>query len=470
MTSSQPDIVLVMTDQQRHDQVGWFAGSPVRTPHLDRLAGDGVIFESCYSSSTTCVPARTSLMTGRLDHRVATGPNRAITQGTPTIASVLRDAGYQTALVGKMHFTPMRANHGFDHLEVAEHFTAYPGDPKGWAEYDHYHDWLADRGLPDWRFEVPQGTAAPYPFPEDTHPTSWVRDRAIEVLGRRDRDRPLLLVVSFPHPHPPLNPTERYASMYDPADSEVDPDDALRNAGLPNLFRQEMEADGPDNRRVRAERIQHHRRELALTYGSITQIDDAVDALVDHLDLERSLLWFTSDHGDYGGRRGLVRKVPWIPFDDLARVPCFATGGVVTGGRRIGSPVQSYDFVPTALAAAGLAMPYPAPDEGEGRSQLPLLTDPSTPEDDDRVVLSAFTMHWPMARRGRFKYIRELGWSEEVLFDLHADPGETTNLAASPEHEGVRAELCAAVDAELAASTIREDLDAAFAAALAEKT
>ena len=455
-----------MTDQQRHDQVGWFAGSPVQTPTLDRLAASGVIFDACYSGSTTCVPARTSLLTGRLDHRVATGPNRAIVPGTPTVASMLRDGGYQTALVGKMHFTPMRADHGFDHLEVAEHFTAYPGDPAGWGDYDHYHDWLAERGQPDWRFEVPGGTSAPYPFSPETHPTSWVRDRTLKVLDRRDRDRPLFLVVSFPGPHPPLNPPEPWASMYDPNASVVDPDDDRRNAGLPNLFRREMDADGPDHRRVRAERLAHHRRELALTYGAVTQIDEAVGAVVDRIDLDRTLVWFTVDHGDYGGRRGLVRKVPWIPFDDLARVPCFATGGPVAGGRRISQPIQSYDFVPTALAAAGLRLPYQDPDPGDGVDLTNLLADPEDTGDRDRTVLSAFTMHWPMARKGRFKYIRELGWSEEVLFDLDADPGETTNLADSSRHSEIRADLAAAVDVELAGSTIRADLDAALEAAL----
>lgn len=471
MTSSRPDIVLVMTDQQRHDQVGWWPGSPVRTPNLDRLAGRGVIFDACYSASTTCVPARTSLLTGRLDHRVVTGPNRALVPGQPTVARRLREAGYQTALVGKMHFTPMRADHGFDHLAVAEHFTAYPGDPSGWAAYDHYHDWLADRGLPDWRFEVPGGTGAPYPFDPETHPTSWVRDRALEVLERRDPHRPLFLVVSFPHPHPPLNPPEPYASMYDPATCVVDPDDDRRNHGLPNLFRRELETDGPDHRRVRAERLDHHRRDLALTYGSITQIDDAVEPIAARLDLANTLVWFTVDHGDYGTRRGLVRKVPWIPFDDLARVPCFAVGGPVTGtdaGRRVAAPMQSYDFVPTALAAAGLDPSLPDPDPGDGRDLLGVLTDPTRDEDIDRIVLSAFTMHWPMARRGRFKYIREMGWGEEVLFDLETDPGESVNLIDEPDLAGERAALSAAVDTELAGSSIRADLDAAIAAQLAQ--
>ena len=95
-----------------------------------------------------------------------------------------------------------------------------------------------------------------------------------------------------------------------------------------------------------------------------------------------------------------------------------------------------------------------------------LLADPEDTGDRDRTVLSAFTMHWPMARKGRFKYIRELGWSEEVLFDLDADPGETTNLADSSRHSEIRSDLAAALDAELAGSTIRADLDAALEAAL----
>lgn len=349
---------------------------------------------------------------------------------------------------------------------MAEHFTAYPGDPGDWDTLDHYHDFLVERGLPDWRYEVTGGTRAPYPFPEDSHPTSWVRDRAVEVLRRRDPQQPLFLVVSFPHPHPPVNPTEAYASRYDPATIPIDPADAARNDGLPNTFRQEMATDGPDHRRVLPDRVDHHRRQLALILGSITQIDDAVAGLLDHLDLDRTLVWFTSDHGDFGGHRGLVRKVPWIPFDDLARVPCFAAGGGVVGGRRIAAPVQSFDFVPTALAAAGCPVEPDDPDPSDGVDQTALLADPAGRADADRVVYSAFSMNWPMVRRGRHKYIREMGWGDEVLFDLDADPGERVDLAGAPDTEAIRADLAARVDHQLATSSLRADLDAAVTAAV----
>ena len=130
MPPSQPDLVLVMTDQQRHDHVGWWPGSPVRTPHLDALAASGVVFEAGYSASTTCVPARTSLMTGLLDHRTPYRERWALEQDFFTVPHALRAAGYQTALIGKMHFNPMRSSHGFEHVRVVEHLSAYAADPR----------------------------------------------------------------------------------------------------------------------------------------------------------------------------------------------------------------------------------------------------------------------------------------------------------------------------------------------------
>lgn len=449
MPASKPDLVLVMTDQQRHDHVGWWPGAAVRTPHLDALAASGVVFDAAYSASTTCVPARTSLMTGLLDHRTPYRERWALEQDFFTVPHALRAAGYQTALIGKMHFNPMRSSHGFEHVRVAEHLTAYTADPRD-MELDHYHDFLHARGLPDWRFEVPDVDQTGYAYPIETHPTSWVRDEALAFLEQRDRSRPLLLVVSFPHPHPPVNPPEPYASMYDPAACVIDPAGATANDRLPPSFREAMaQADHP-GRRLDPANLAHHRADVARTFGLISQIDDAVGDVLAALPLDDALLFFTSDHGDFGGRRGVVRKIPWIPFDDLARVPFFAAGGLVAGGgRRVAEPVQSFDLATTFLDLAGIDVDL---DVFDGVSLVDPLARPDGGFPADRAVHSAVTMGWPMVRRGPLKYLRNEGWGDEVLFDVVGDPDETIDLARWEPARPLVDELAALVDAQLAAT------------------
>lgn len=284
-----------------------------------------------------------------------------------------------------------------------------------------------------------------------------MRDRTIEFLAHhRDRSRPLFLVVSFPHPHPPVNPPEPYASMYDPADCHIDPEGSLLNRRLPASFRRETEQADHPHRRVDPGRLDHHRSEIARTYGLITQIDDAVGEIVTELDLADAIVWFTSDHGDYGGRRGLVRKIPWIPFDDLARVPTFVTGGIVTGPpRREPSPTQSFDFATTCLDLSGAASDLDLDmAQFDGVTQRSLIEDTTgdVTAPPDRMVWSAVSMNWPMARRGPHKYVRGTGWGEEVLFDVEGDPDESIDLARHPFGVDLTRELSAAVDRQLSAT------------------
>lgn len=445
----RPDLVLIMTDQQRYDQVGYAGSTPVRTPNLDRLAASGVIFDNTYSGSTTCVPARTSLMTGLLDHRAQHRERFALDPGFFTLPHALRAVGYQTALIGKMHFRPIRSAHGFEHMRTVEHLDAYGVDPTMLPELDHYHDWLQSQALADWRLDgrVDDGRGR-YPLDPSTHPTSWVEREATAFLSARDDDRPLFLVVSFPHPHAPINPPEPYASLYDPDECEIDPDWHTANAHLPENFRRATEqADNP-GRRIRKDRMPQHRAQLARTYGLITQIDDAVGRIVAHVDLDSTVLFFTSDHGDYAGHRGLLRKLPWIPFDDLARVPFFATGAGVAGGRRDRGLAQSFDLATTCLDYAGVDVDLATFD---GISLEPVLGDPGASIDADRTVHCGISMGWPMVRRGPHKYMRS-GW-EEVLFDVERDPGEVDNvLSLDPDREITNA--LAVASAERAAAAI----------------
>ncbi|MGH9227206.1 MAG: sulfatase family protein [Acidimicrobiales bacterium] len=443
--TARPDIVLLLTDQQRFDQVGYASGGHFPTPNLDRIARGGVVFENAYSASTVCVPARVALMTGIEPHRVPTQENQfALREGFWTVAHELRRAGYQTALIGKAHFAPVHAQHGFETLRLCEHLQAQGLGSLSRQrndELDDYHDWLLARGYPDWRLDdaaAPAGTGRArhvFPYGPGVHPTGWVEQEATAFLEGRDPNRPLFLVVSFPHPHAPYNPPEPYASMFDPADSRL-PDGGFEvNAGLPlvcqlALARSQTRDEAADEPRVR--------RFLATVRGLIKHIDDAIERVVARLDLSSTLVAFTSDHGDYAGHRGLLRKSPWMPFDDLARVPlCFAGYGV-EGGRAMPGPVQNYDFALTALDYAGLE---PGVDDVDGRSLRPLLSAREEAAHLDRSVFCAIGMGWPMVRRGAYKYVVHPEQVAPVLFDLEHDPGERVNLAGDPRYARVEREL-----------------------------
>ena len=442
--TTRPDIVLFLTDQQRFDQVGYGSGGHFETPNLDRIARSGVIFENAYSASTVCVPARVALLTGFEPHRVPTQENPfALREGFWTLAHELRSAGYETALIGKAHFAPVHAQHGFETLRLCEHLSAQGLGPLSRErddELDDYHDWLLARGCPDWRFEEarPASTPGPvhvFPYGPEAHPTGWVEREATELLDRRVRSRPLFLVVSFPHPHAPYNPPEPYASMFDPADARV-PDGGFEvNEGLPLVCQLAL---GNAKTRAAAADEQHLRRLLATVRGLIKHIDDAIGRVVARLDLASTLVAFTSDHGDYAGHRGLLRKTPWMPFDDLARVPLFYAGHGIVGGRLLPDLVQSYDFALTALAYAGV---QPRLDDFDGRSLRPILTAPAHAADHDRPVFSCIGMGWPMVRHGSCKYFVHAQQQTPVLFDLDHDPAERVNLVDDPHYAAVKADL-----------------------------
>jgi arylsulfatase len=435
--TARPDIVLFLTDQQRFDQLGYGSGGHFQTPNLDRLAHSGVIFMNAYSASTVCVPARVALLTGVEPQRVPTQENRsALREGFWTVAREFRRAGYETALIGKAHFAPVHAQHGFETLRLCEHLHSQglgPLSRERGDEVDDYHEWLLAHGYPDWRFDDSTGAGKSratrvFPYGPDVHPTGWVERETMEFLDRRDRARPLFLVVSFPHPHAPHNPPEPYASMFDPRYSRLPESGFEVNADLPMVCKMALanadtRAKAADGRRLR--------RFLATLRGLITHIDDAIGRLIARLDLASTLVAFTSDHGDYAGHRGLLGKFPWMPFDDLARVPLFYAGYGVQGGRVVRGLVQSYDFAVTALDYAGLR---PGVADIDARTLRPLLAGHEDAVDPDRAVFCAIGMGWPMVRCGRHKYFIHAQRGSAVLFDLEDDPNERVNLAGDRHH------------------------------------
>jgi choline-sulfatase len=172
--------------------------------------------------------------------------------------------------------------------------------------------------------------------------------------------------------------------------------------------------------------------------GLIKHIDDAIGRMVARLDLASTLVAFTSDHGDYAGHRGLLCKTPWMPFDDLARVPLFYAGNGVAGGRVVSDLVQSYDFALTALDYAGV---QPRVGDFDSRSLRPILIDRAQAAELDRPVFSCVGLGWPMVRYGGCKYFVHAQQQTPVLFDLEHDPAERENLADDPHYAEIKRKL-----------------------------
>lgn len=437
----KPNILLVMTDQQRADAMGYTRRTGTDTPFIDELAGRGVVFETAYSAAPVCVPARNSLLTGTFDPRLPRVPNGlALREGCWTLPHALSAAGYETALFGKMHFSPVQARHGFQIVRSCEHLSANAGyGPDAWDDYGRA---LTELGLEDTRRSEPEGI---FQHEEALHPTSWITRQAIEFLERRSRARPYFMVVSYTSPHTPLDPPERYASMYDPALESIPEDRFDDNLRLPPAFAAAFHSK-PEESLVVLRTAREDRDRLKRLFSWIRaltrQIDDAVGSLMKHVSLADTVVFYTSDHGDYGGHRGLLWKVPWVPFDDLTRVPFLCVGAGVRGGRRVTELVQSADFALTSLELAGLGPPEFFPDT----ESLVRILRGGVPR-EGRAVFSALGLGWPMIRKGRYKLIQH--WSgESVLFDLERDPSESQNVAEA--HPAVTRDLAMHLHLQLA--------------------
>ena len=440
----RPNLLLLLTDDQHYHAIGYASGGKVRTPQLDAMARAGTIFETAYANGLPCAPSRGCLLTGR--YRWGRTRDEAVLRMSPsewTWARALRNAGYQTELIGKMHMNPMRSEIGFAQSLYSEHAMrrrVAPGEPMR----DDYESWLAGFGLEDWQnsrrvppslrqqfveFVRNQG-AQIWPYEERFHPISWVRDRSIEFLeARKSGDAPFCLVVSFRYPHAPYNPMERFAALYHPAELEIPTDRWTDMADMPPRLRA-FDKSGWYPRDAFPEPVL--RRLLAYYYALVTQIDDAIGGLMRHVDTSQTLVVFTSDHGDYLGHRGRIGKSPWIPLEDLARVPFFAVGAGVPEGSVVQSPVAHVDLATTFLRAAGIEAP-------PGLNGVPLQRHFSEPASGaDRIVCCRGDIL--MTRHGSLKYFRGETGSDEMLFDLASDAGELVNLASRPDR---RADLAA---------------------------
>ena len=429
----RPNILLLMADQFRGDCLSSGGHPAVQTPNLDRIANEGVRFRCGYSTTPTCTPARAGLLTGLGPWRHGMlGYSRVAPEYPLEMPRTLRDAGYYTMGIGKMHWHPQRNLHGFHDVLLDESGRAESYDFKS-----DYRCWFASQAPnldPDatgigWN----EFQAKPYALPEELHPTHWTGETAVRFLDTYGRDEPFFLKVSFARPHSPYDAPQRFFDQY--ADAAI-PAPAIgdwaqryapRSGDDPNIWHGDLG-------------LEQARWSRQGYYGSISFIDEHVGRILDTLSqrglLDDTLIIFTADHGDMMGDHHMWRKS--YAYEPSARIPFLMRWheGATSEqrGQVSAAPVELRDILPTFLDVANA----PGADQCEGRTLLDLFR----PETDDwrpwidleHDECYSPRNHWNALTDGKTKYIFHTYDGEEQLFDLESDPDECTDLAQRPAH------------------------------------
>ncbi len=429
----RPHIVFLMADQFRGDCLGADGNSVIRTPNLDRLAAEGARFSRAYTSTPSCTPARAAILTGLSPWRHGMlGYGQIAVRYEYEMPRILRDAGYYTVGIGKMHYHPQRNTHGFHQTILDE--SGREQSPDFRSDYRSWFYSLApalDPGATGIGWNDYRGKA--YALPESLHPTRWTGDVAVNLLKEYNRPEPLFLKVSFARPHSPYDPPPRFLAMYE--DADVPP------AVVGDWARLAPRGDPTDYSLWRgdlgAEQARQSRRAY---YGSVTFIDEQIGRIVGVLRergwLDRTLIVFTADHGDMLGDHHLWRKA--YAYEGAARIPMLVRWPArisAARGRVIPLPVELRDLLPTFVDAAGIRMdgkPFDGsslldPIRGEIERWRPYI-------DLEHSRCYSPENHWSALTDGRSKYIFHAHNGKEQLFDLTADPAELHDLAADAAH------------------------------------
>lgn len=368
MESKRPNIIIVMTDQQRAD-LRKSCGYELDTmPFLDEWAGGGVDFEQAYTPNPTCMPARVSMMTGRYSecHQVRTNHNLQDALYTEDLLEILKRHGYRTALCGKNH--SHHESEDFDFHENTGHL-GNEGETNTTPEEIAFADFLNSTNHMEMHVPAPGGVKVQHPYRNVSS--------ALKFIDSVEEGQPFFAWVSFAEPHNPYQVPEPYFDMFPPDKlppthgTFLDlPEKGPRFQWIRGIWEKVLGEDIEE--RILRARSNYH--------GMLRLIDDQVKRLVEGLrerDLEKdTIVIYVSDHGDFVGEYGLIRKGPDLP-DVLTHIPMIFKGpGIVPQGRRGACFVNLIDILPTLCDILEIETPFGC----QGKSILPLLRDCDIPE------------------------------------------------------------------------------------------
>ncbi|KAH8435260.1 putative choline sulfatase [Aspergillus melleus] len=426
MATKKPNILYIMADQMAAPLLAFHdKNSKIKTPNLDRLAEEGVVFDSAYCNSPLCAPSRFVMVTGQLPSKIGAYDNASDLPGdTPTYAHYLRREGYHTALAGKMHFCGPDQLHGYEQRLTSD---IYPGD-YGWSV-----NWDEPEIRPDWYHNMssvmeagPVVRTNQLDFDEEViyKSTQYLYDHV-----RQRNDQPFCLTVSMTHPHDPYAMTKEFWDLYEDVDIPLPKNPAIPHDQQDPHSQRVLKCIDLLGKEMPDERIKAARRAY---YAACTYVDTNVGKLLKVLDntglRDDTIVVFTGDHGDMLGERGLWYKMVW--YENSSRVPMIVHAPKRFAPKRVPQNVSTMDLLPTFVDMVGTQLVSELPLDGV--SLYPYLTGQDGLKTD--TVLGEYMAEGTqspvvMIRRGRWKFVYSL-IDPPMLFDLEADPEEKVNLAA----------------------------------------
>lgn len=476
------NVLFFITDQHRADHMSCAANPILKTPNLDNLASEGVRFTSAYVANPICMPNRASIFTGLYPnmHGVRTaGMN--LPESTPTFTEILRQNGYHTAEIGKIHlnWSTRRLNKSATSNESAYFWITKDNRPPlplpyyGFDEVDlivghgdicggHYMEWLEEKapeyipiirekaktffGKPTYRTEIP----------EELYSTTYVTERAVEFFDRYTKgnydNKPFFLNISFPDPHHPVCPPGKYFDMYKPEDMVL-PESFNE---IENLKKHEFLKTGMNNPFLRGMILRittekEARDFIAATYGSIAMIDDSIGKILTALDKsglsDNTMVIYNSDHGDLMGDHGMILKGP-CPYKGILNVPLIWKVPGITQPAITDSLASSIDISKTILNLLSIPEKEQPPDI-QGVDLTPILKDPSKKvrnhclvEHDEEIEMFKIKIRLRHLITDNYKltvYNGLKGYGD--LFDLQNDSQELNNLWFDDTYKELRHEL-----------------------------
>ncbi|MBC7237094.1 MAG: sulfatase-like hydrolase/transferase [Chloroflexi bacterium] len=443
-TSQRPNIVLIITDQQRYDTIAALGFPYMDTPNLDRLVHEGITFTNSFVSSASCAPARASLFKGYYPH--TTGIYKNADTWRHSWVEDLAAAGYYCVNIGKMHTYPYETPLGFHERFVVENKDRYL---EGRWFFDRWDMALQAQGLTKPQRELyrlradykERLGAFEWELPEKAHSDFFVGNLATWWIEHKPKVEPLFLQIGFPGPHPPYDPIPRYAEPYLKKDLPLPQVTEEELAKLPRVQQihrdHDAEVDHDSIAYTKTPTREQLHRQRAYYLANVTMIDEKIGEILQALEakgyLENAVVIFTTDHGDDLSDHGLSQK--WSMYDIITRTPLIVWApGRFQGGRQIDALVQQFDIAPVIMELAGLPvpahweteslMPFLKGEGGEGREYV--FAEQAGADALTGILFGTGMM--TMVRNKEWKLVHYLDNDDGELYDLRNDPGEHNNL------------------------------------------